>query len=73
MNRSILKVATNVGFSHTNKIWRGNINVEQNSLKQDYAIAIRGNAVRERKNFTKGTKARGSNNTITTPTQDISR
>jgi len=52
---------------------RGGINVKQNSLKWEYATSIRGNAVREMQCFTKGIKPQGSNNTITTPTRDISR
>ena len=66
MNHPILKAATNVGFLHTHKRRRGSINVEQNSLKREYATAIRGNAVRERQSFTKRTEAWGSINTIMT-------
>jgi len=60
-------------YTHTHTKRRGRINVEQNSLKRKYAITIRGNVVRERKCYTKGTEARFSSNTITTPTPDVSR
>ena len=58
---------------HTHKEGRGSTNVEQNSLKSEYCTAIRGNAVRERQSFTKGTDARLSNNKITTSKPDVSR
>jgi len=73
MNHPILKNETNVGLLHKHKRRRGGINVEQNSLKREYAIAIRGNAVRKRQSFTKRSKARGSKNTFTAPTLDVSR
>jgi len=73
MNHPILKATTNVGLLHTHTEGRGNINVEQNSLKPEYATAIRANVVRQRKSFTKGTEARESNNIIKTLTPDVSR
>jgi len=73
MNHPILKVATNVGILHTHKTRRSSINVGQNSLKREYANTIRGNVVRERRSYTKGTEARVSSNTITTPTPSVSR
>jgi len=60
-------------ITHTHKRRRGNSNVEQNSVKREYATPIRRNAVSERQSFTKGTVAQGSNNTITTPTLYVFR
>jgi len=73
MNHPILKDATNVGLLRTNTraIWSPN--VEWNSLKREYATVIRGNSIRQRKSFTLGTEAWGSNTTITTPTPDVRR
>jgi len=47
--------------------------VEQNSLRREYAIVMRGNAVRARKSFTKRIEAWRSKTTITTSTPDVSR
>jgi hypothetical protein len=72
MNHPILKAATNVGLLCTHTRGRGSIKVEQNSRKWEYATVIR-ECSKERKSFTKGTEARGSNTTIMTPTPDVSR
>ena len=58
-------------YTHTRA--RGNIYVERNSLRREYATVMRGNAVRARKSFTKGIEAWGSKTTITTSTPDVSR
>jgi hypothetical protein len=59
-------------ITHTHKGEKHNIKVEQNSHRREYATIIR-ECSKERKIFTKGTEARGSNTTITTPTPDVSR
>jgi hypothetical protein len=57
-------------YAHTRR--RGDIKVERNSHRLEYAIVI-SKCSKKRQSFTKGTKARGSNTTITTPTPDVSR
>jgi hypothetical protein len=72
MNHPILKAETNVGLICTHTRERGSIKVEQNSCRREYATVIKECSM-ERKSFAKGTEARGSNTTITTPTPYVSR
>ena len=51
---------------------RNNIKVERNSSRREYAIVVM-ECNMERKNFTKGTKARGSNTKITPPIPNVRR
>jgi hypothetical protein len=72
MNHPILKAAANVDYyAHTQR-GEASIKVEQNSHRREYATVIR-ECSKERKSFIKGTEARWSNTTITTPTPYVSR
>jgi hypothetical protein len=72
MNHLILKAQPMWDYYAHIQVGRGNIKVERNSRKHEYATFIR-ECSKERQSFTKGTEAQGSNITITTPTPDVSR
>jgi hypothetical protein len=71
MNHLILKATTNVALLCTHTSGRGNIKVERNSRKHEYATFIR-ECSKERQSFTKRTEAQCPNITITTPKPDVS-
>jgi hypothetical protein len=72
MNDPILKPTIKMGLLCTYTRGRNNIKVERNSSRREYAIVVR-ECSKERKNFTRGTKARGSNTKITPPIPNVRR
>jgi hypothetical protein len=72
MNHKILKATTNVELLRTHTRGRDSIKVEWISRKREYAIVSK-EYNKERKSFTKGTDAWGSNTPIMTSTTNVTR
>jgi hypothetical protein len=72
MNHRFLKATTNVELLRTQTRGRGSIKVEWISRKREYSIVSK-EYNKERKSFTKGTDAWGSNTTIMTATPNVTR